>query len=340
MKKLTIRKKKWLLSKSRKAIRKLQRENNRRTYCDNVSKRKNKHSGKRYDVTAPEHLSLFGNMKDTISYFSAVQDQIEKCGLDDTIFFDLAHVKKVSADAIMYLIALIKNTKKIRRNRIRCVGNEPNDPTARAKINRVGFFRHVSSPNFHKAVDGNNQIQISRGTLIDNDLAAKVCDFVCENTKGKRDRIGTKKLFPMLIELMTNTHQHAYSTKRHTLNCNWFMYVENTKHLIRFIFLDTGEGIPNTIRQSIIERVIGLVRPSDAQLIASTLQGKFRTETGQKYRGKGLPEIYNNVQSHAFCSLKLLSSKGFCEVHHNGEISETELEKGIDGTFFLWCLKK
>ena len=340
MKKISSQQKAWLLLKSQKVMRERQRKNRHRHVCANATHVKHNHSGKQYNVKAPENLSLLENMVKVIEYFYNVQEVIKQCGINDTIFFDLANVKCVSADAIMYLIALIKNTKKIRTCKINCIGNEPHNADARASINRVGFFRHVSSTNSHKTIEDNNQIQISRGALIDNDLAARVCDFVCENSEGKRDRMGTKKLFPMLIELMTNTHQHAYSNKYRVLNCNWFLYVENLQDVIQFIFLDTGAGIPNTIQQSVIERVMGFIKPSDAQLIASTLQGKFRTETGLQNRGKGLPEIYNNVQSHAFCDLKLLSSKGFCEVSHDGTIKITELEKGIDGTFFLWCLRK
>ena len=46
---------------------------------------------------------------------------------------------------------------------------------------------------------------------------------------------------------------------------------------------------------------------TDAILIKSALEGEFRTSTGQRHRGKGLPSIYDNVRQKYFSNLRIIS---------------------------------
>jgi hypothetical protein len=341
MRKLTKKLKKHLIAISMKEMRRREKFNKRRSIqIGKSSKYSWLKKPKTHTLVAPELFSIFDNVEETVQYFCKVKDTITECNLHDTLYFDLSMIKTVTADSIMYLIALIKNTKKIKTHRVNCEGNEPHNGLAKKIINEVGFFRYVSSRAFHSLVAQDKQIQIARGRKTDNSLAGNICDFVANSSSGKRDRLATKKLYTMLIELMTNTEQHAYTKRQTSMEANWYVFVENLDKSVGFLFLDTGEGIPGTVRRKWIERIVGNILTDDAELIMSALRGEFRTETEKVYRGKGLPEIYKNVQSHAFCSLKLLSGKGWCSIDHSGLVETKRIETNFDGTLYLWDIRK
>ena len=119
---------------------------------------------------------------------------------------------------------------------------------------------------------------------------------------------------------------------------NWYIYVEKAGEYVRSVFLDTGVGIPKTIRLNFVEQVTNLLLKdkSDAKYISSALKGTFRTETREGHRGKGLPGIYEDALSGRICDLSIVSGRGKCTVLENGEIEETVLHTNFEGTLISW----
>lgn len=290
--------------------------------------------GKR--VEAPVRFGMMDNIDETLQFFSNVRDTLKRLKVNDKIYFDLSKVEVVSADAIMYLIATIRNTKRINALRIRCSGNAPINPEARKKFEQSGFYDYVSS-----SVKTNktyaDHIKIKAGKEAEPELAGEICDFVHSLTS--LDILGTKFLFSMIIELMTNTKQHAYNSLSSMEN-NWYVYVENREESLKFVFLDTGVGIPKTIRTKFGEKIISILSNSDAYFIASALRGEFRSETRLEYRGKGLPEIYNRITSAKIENFAIVSGQGKCVVDEFGNIVEIPLKNVFNGTLLSWNLKK
>lgn len=295
-------------------------------------------------VKAPEVFDLINNTKGTTAYFAEVQRKISRCMPKSHLFFDLSETKSVSVDAIMYLIALIYNTKKIQLLGINCSGNEPREKSALDTLNQAGFFQYVSSRFFHPTDRDNKRIKIVRGDGLDNKLAARLCDFVHTHSIGRVGKRETRRLYAMLIELMSNTHQHAYKNLidiSPKMNCNWYIYVVDKDDYIEFVFLDTGIGIPKTIRRTWQEKLTDVIlTANDAYYIASALRGEFRTETKEYHRGKGLPEIYSNVQCASIASLAILSGKGMCKIDSTGRIFENTIDSEFQGALFKWQISK
>ena len=95
------------------------------------------------------------------------------------------------------------------------------------------------------------KIQIQSGSESNGELVGQICEFVIRSGR-QIDNLSTKRLYPMLVELMTNTKQHAYNDKGHMIS-NWYVFAEDVGDEVRFVFLDTGVGIPNTLRYKIVE---------------------------------------------------------------------------------------
>lgn len=305
-------------------------------------KHKARTSIRRYCPQIPDYFSLLDNTKETLQYFKLIHESIVEATVRDIIYFNLANVKSASPDAFMYIVAILHNDPKIKAFKIRCHGNEPLALEPRKTLRMAGFFQYVESKSFHPTESEEKLLRINRGAEPNPLYAKKLCDFIHSRTGNAIDRKKTKRLYAMLIELMNNTRQHAFSESNSVWNSkalhNWYSYAEDLDDEIRFVFLDTGLGIPSTIKKTFWEKIQPLT--SDAKLMSSALHGEFRTKTGKRFRGKGMPEIYESAKNHYISSLKIFSGKGMCSIEDDGSIDETNLEMKFHGTLFSWTIKK
>ena len=342
MKKLTIRQKAWINARSRKGIRTLskRKKEEKRTSPSKANMVK-PHGKQTYIVSAPAHLSLIDNCEETLAFFCEVIETLKKCKYGERVFFNLGGVIKISTDSIMYIIALIDNTKRVKTLSIGCLGNIPEDHEACKVIEKSGFYRYVSKTrqsNYNHDYDSKNSVQIRTGKTAKGPLTGEICEFICKNSK--RTRIDTKRIYNMILELMTNTNQHAYKDGLN-LMCNcWYIYIESTDEHIRFVFLDTGVGIPNTVKRNHIEKIKDKVINSESAYIASALKGEFRSGTGERNRGRGLPEVFEDVKNKEINNLQIISGRGYCLPKADGNIQEIKLNGSLSGTIITWEITK
>ncbi|MBR5023413.1 MAG: hypothetical protein IKY18_09570 [Oscillospiraceae bacterium] len=313
------------------------------------SKKKNPNykAGKsnRLIVCAPRELCLFDSTDTTLNFFDDVIEKIKQCGPRYTLYFDLSQVEVITPDAVMYLIAIINNTKKVRVFEIACEGNMPKNQAARAVFQDVGFFKFVSAPYARKLNDSNGFMKIHNGTDADNILAGAFCEFVHNNCN--KDYTSTKRLYPMIIELMTNTHQHAYHLPYELdghleMYSNWYIFAQDLGSAVHFVFLDTGSGIPSTVSRKLREKVSDILSVNnDAVYLESALKGDYsRSETKLAYRGKGLPGIYEDCKNNQICNLKIISCRAKCLVNNDGLITAQNMSSYFEGTLFSWDIAK
>lgn len=302
------------------------------SYISGVA-RKSRRKISTHRLKAPQTLSLCRDSNDTVKFFDQVIGTIRECKVRDAIFFDLFDVTTITPDAIMYLIAIIKNMRRIKAYHIECSGNLPKEQSARDIIEKTGFYSYMKMSHLRR-IDGDERyMQISTGVTADGELAGSFCDFV--QAKCGKTICETKKLYPMIIELMTNTHQHAYRNENSIMAPNWYISAYLTDDGVHFVFLDTGAGIPATVHKKLSERVLGPIIRNDSDYLRSALLGEFRTETRQEHRGKGLPGIYEDSCKHEIGNLSIVSNKGKCTI--NGEnITAVRLSHGLEGTLFSW----
>lgn len=336
MKKLSPKQKKLNQNKAQKQIKRLRKNNKRkRRGCSGNMNSTSSRAKRIHTLCAPAYLSILDDKEQVaLEYFDNAIKTIRKCVIGENIYFNFEEVISISADAIMYVIALIRNYKRINILKIRVEGNLPRDAEARKFMEDVGFYSYVSGLKETHA-HSKDRFKISQGERPDGILAGNLCDFVIE--KNNKEICITKRLYPMIIELMTNTCQHAYKKDDTAkMKSNWYIFAERTDELIHFVFLDTGLGIPATIRRTLFEKGINMVGKKDASFITSALRGENRTETRQRHRGKGLPGIYQDAQNSKISNLSIISGKGKCKVLKNGDIFEETLDYTFEGTLFSW----
>ncbi|MEG0836041.1 MAG: hypothetical protein RR413_11415 [Christensenellaceae bacterium] len=333
-----MRKKEWQIRHARKALMRLTKLNQHQygskrqvhKYSRNVKSMHGRHT-----VKAPENCSVSENTEETLAFFNVVIETIQKSTVHDKIYFDLSDTKHLTIDAVMYIIALITNMRRIRGCRIECSGNVPKCEDARLTLEKSGFYKFVSSNTKGNVREDTKTVQITSGTRADGVLVGNLCDFV-QNT-SMATRCSTKRLYPMILELMTNTNQHAYKGENGLMIENWYVFAEKCAEGLRFIFLDTGVGIPKTIRKKVTEKLSTVIQNNDAVLIASALRGdELRSETRKSYRGKGLPQIYDDCKMGTIKKMLIVSGRGICRLLQDGTIEEYTSSVAFQGTLFSW----
>lgn len=286
----------------------------------------------------PEKFSIINNPDETIKSFNNLFSFISrKRHSIMKVFIDLSIIEFLTIDAIMFLLAIINNLKQQYKINLNFEGNSPKELESKKIFDESGFYNYVRYLGKDELDKNDDNIQIVSGVKCDNELAKRISDFV-----KKKINIEIKNLhflYVMLIELMNNTNKHAYLERESLLNSKWFCYVRYIDNkTIAFSFLDTGAGIPTTIKRNFIEKIVSLGLSQDNILLKSALKGEFRSQTLQGYRGKGIPKIREYAANGLIVNLQIITNRANVKVMNDSYIDMLLNEKFM-GTLYYWEIK-
>lgn len=285
-------------------------------------------------IQVPENFSLINNIDETTLFFNNFIAEIKKERKKNVFFINSYNVKYVTVDALIYLIAVMKNIKIIVQMMYTFKGNLPKNNDASMLYKESGFISYFKS-KMNKLPKSTEKMQIKSGKKNDPETAREFCEFVMEKlSKERKDILDLQKV---LIELMSNVYHHAYN-KDELMHKYWYMYAECNGGIVRFVFADTGAGIASTVRKNFIEK-IGMkfgIKKTDGELIESTLNGDFRTETEERNRGNGLSGVKKMVSGEMFRNFTIISGKGFCKIDSDGLIIKSNCNNTIYGTIYTF----
>lgn len=79
----------------------------------------------------------------------------------------------------------------------------------------------------------------------------------------------------------------------------------------------------------------------DGDLLRSTFNGDFRTQTSEKYRGNGLSTVKQKVTEGTFRNFRVISGRGRCEIGSQldkaeGTVISENYKNGIYGTLYAF----
>lgn len=292
-----------------------------------------------YSIDFPEIFSFKYNLDETVDFCASTLKSLNRYMYKSTILMNLNNVEEVSADAIMYLIAIIRNYKTAKIRLFSFCGNYPNNAIARNVFVESGFLSFVNS-NSKKLPSNSKKQTIVSGRKSDSRTAGIFCDFVCQ--KLNMPKSYTNKLFEIIIEMMSNVVYHAYKNDDEMIP-EWYIYAEYIENEIRFLFLDTGLGIAKTVQKhSLYEKVInkfGIL--SESELIKSAFEGEFRTQTGEYNHGKGMPYIKEFAFRNQVKDFHVISGKGHCWINYDEPyIYCKDIPTKLNGTIYSFSFVK
>lgn len=298
--------------------------------------------------TAPKEFSLIHNPAETIEFFNKIQNIIKNKIHGTKISIDSSGVKEVTVDALIYLIAIMENMKINREEEYAFFGNAPIEKEARNVYENSGFVDYINSRG--KSLPQNGRYALLRtGNRNMPSVTKGICDFVIEKLGvEKKDVSFIQKI---LVELMSNTYNHAYPEEISDMDSKWYAYVEHVNNTIRVIFVDTGKGITGTVRRKLSEKirtVFGTLNDSELLFHALQPDNFIRTETKESNRGRGIPGIKEDMDNSPVDSFWIFSGSGavkivrdgICEIDLQRDLTNLDFKHKIYGTIYAFEFSK
>lgn len=291
-------------------------------------------SEKPYPSHIPENFSIVHNSTETIRYFNVLIHHILRHQEIKKVFFDFSRVTRMTVDALMYLLAILKFLKC---NIWEFSGNLPLDEKARSLFVQSGFLKKIGQHNV--AIKPKGLMYMCSGHKADPIESSKICGFL--HAHSNADRVKTGYLFDALMELEANTIDHAYGSNANSLfTNNWLASVEDRGDVFAFTFLDVGMGICKTIYKRWHEHVN--LGKTQADYLLSAFEGKLmRTETRLHHRGKGLPKIKRYSDERKLSQLTVITNQAMCYATEEAPyLVGQKIEESLAGTVFYWEVPK
>lgn len=282
----------------------------------------------------PTNFSLIENPVETINFFNNIIDEIKQKKYKNIFYIDSLNVEYLTVDALIYLIAIMQNIQINYDMLYTFKGNLPQNKSAAFIYQNSGFMSYVSSKT-KKLPQSTNNMQIISGSSNSPTITKALCQFIMDKlNKERRDILPVQKI---LIELMSNVYHHAYNNDN-IMRKHWYLYAEYINNHVRCIFLDTGASIPKTVKKNHFEKLQRFLgtNASDADLIYSTLQGDFRTQTGESHRGNGLSGVRELAELQLFKNFNVISGRGHCYFNAQKELQKNNYENKIYGTIYIF----
>lgn len=288
----------------------------------------------RYISKVPTIFSIVNNPKETIRYFNELINNILRNESIGRVFFNFRDVEQLTADALMYLLAILKFLK--------CrvwefSGNIPIQETPKELFCQSGFLRMIRSHNI--SIASKDLMYMCAGNSANSRETANVCRFLHAHSIATRKDTGF--IYDMLMELEVNTADHAYTKNANPLFIdNWLLMIEDAGNSFKFTFLDIGVGICKTIYKRWHEK-INLGKTQVDYLISAFDGALIRTETKLAHRGKGLPKIKRYSDEHLIDCLKVVTNRAFCFASDDqSSIKGIGLQDSLAGTIYYWEVDK
>jgi hypothetical protein len=274
----------------------------------------------------PTVFSLVRNPEEFIEFLRSVRSQARYSHLA----FDLREITVMTSDAVAAFAATLRDlsTTNVR-------GNLPLNEEAKQMLLQSGFFDHVESvERLPSATRGRiSQLQSKRvEPVFAKDLIHK----------GTAAVFGVFKHQPasyrVLIESMTNTRNHAAESVGEKQEWWATVYADLSSQHVCYTILDMGVGIFRSIKIRWLRRLYRAIGHSigitdDSDILKQILRGEVESSTGQKYRGKGLPAIYNLAQTQRIKALIIIANN----VYANVSTGQFRLLPGaFNGTLLYW----
>lgn len=344
IRKIYIENRDWLKRRNKKILYRYSNLKIRRKEAGKIEYSRNK-AKYRPDIVnkciifkTPQNFSIVNNTEETISFYNKLLKKLDEHKFGTNFYIDSSDVLDVTVDAIMFLIAIVRATKFNTVYHYKFWGNFPKDIKTKKIFKECGFLKYVTADKDNIFYTSTYNIQILRGNNVDTARAEEICAFTKECCKINIEEMG--HFYPVLIELMGNTTQHAYKDNINKIPRHWYFFAEKRENCVQFVFLDTGAGIPATVYKEIHEKILTKLfsLKKDSEFIRSTLDGSFRTETKKTHRGQGLPQISTCFKSGLFQEVSIFSGRGACYLNAlvSTQYGMQDFPEPIFGTLFCW----
>ncbi|MGE5437952.1 MAG: hypothetical protein ACM3O3_12035 [Syntrophothermus sp.] len=305
------------------------------------SNNERKETNNTVQITAPRNFSIINNHQEMLAFFTLMNNALKA---NNNIYLNMNDIENITEDAILYLISrLIYVQKRYPEHRVS--GNFPKNKECEKILFACKFNKYVVTNRTYD-IDNNEILYLVDGFETDGKYVQKVLRFV--SSKVNLEIVNRADAYSVITEVLINSKHHAYKTFNPYEK--WWMIAlpDKNKKIVHITLLDNGQGIPRTIKKNFADKVSaikekfsfsinGNISRIDSELIVSALEGEFRTSTGDKDRGTGMPTIFDASNNPQIDNLIIISNFAYVKIGKSKTISKKiTLNDMFEGTLISW----
>lgn len=276
-------------------------------------------------LKAPSNFSFVENTNSILTYLEDIQTRINR---RKPILINLRDITHLTNDAIVLLLAFIKNPTITRGVPIQ--GNYPRDKELRKIFHESGVFGANGNDTGPK-----NYILTRRNKKAEGGIANELIKRATKIIFGQEARC--PGVYRALMESMANTCYHA--KPQQIGHETWWLTVYHDKvaDKVSFAFIDLGVGIFKSSKmRGFREKLTSFFGITDNRdVLREIISGRKMSSTKIPYRGKGLPNIYKGLERNYYSNLKIISNDVKADLSAD---KYEKLSKEFRGTFLYWEL--
>lgn len=291
-------------------------------------------------MDAPTNFSILDNRNSIIEYFNTIKRMLNQ---KEYTRMSLREVTSIDLPTLCLLGAFMldRNTKSEYL--------EVTSPFSNSAAYR--FFKEAQSENMiikKRRPDFNSGAFLSRSEdEVDNkaigDILTKTVNYF-----GEKNRQKLRDIHPIIIEIVTNTADHASPDSSHTLP--WIINTYETKDsngnkVKQYCIIDMGVGIYETLIDKANSQQQGRSPWWHTIIKRESSQGEFfrqaipkglQSRTALRQRGKGIKYIYDIVSGDdMYKRFEIITNKTKVNLVNIGSI-EKDSSENLSATIYYW----
>ena len=266
-------------------------------------------------LPAPKALKLFDEPDETLEYCNKLMTYLTRPGT--RVFLDLDGVQDFTTDALLLIRTVMDSPSRARQTQVR--GNLPSDPSVAAEFKASGFFAGFAKPPADLP-EAKGMMLKKSSDMVYSKVAAELVDFSMKH--GAVEKKCANACSQNLVELMTNTHNHAGNRRR----------VRRSRN---FNFIDLGVGILSSApaRNLLQKTGVSLLSYGRARLLIDVFRGTVGSATGKPGRGLGLPRMKKDAENGQLLNLQVLTADVVGSID---DLNFRSTRRPLRGTAFHW----
>lgn len=289
------------------------------------------------ELFAPNVLSLFDEPDATIRFVNSLREKISRQGTE--VFLNFNDVQNFTSDALLLLRAIMDPSVRAPDTRVR--GNLPSNPNVAAEFKASGFFAGFTKPP-RDLPAAQGLMEKKSAKTVYSKQAADLVDFAMNHVRTTTHC--ANGCYRNLVEVMTNTHNHATKQRRGTVTAKhghekWYASVYCRDNVAYFSFIDLGVGILKSapVKHFVQKAMISISSYGRTSLLKDVFEGRIGSATGKPGRGLGLPKMKQEVDAGRLAGLQVLTSDVVGPV---ASLAFKSVREPLRGTAFRWHVRQ
>jgi hypothetical protein len=283
------------------------------------------------ELFAPENFSLIHNTDEMLNFLQDIADALEQ-GFQPAL--NMRDVQSLGPDAIAVLNSTIETL--VEKHQIEISGSEPTNPALADTLRRSGFYEHVRPPRGVKKLADRGIVAHIQESVVDTPMIEQLIHFATTILYGQpRDHTPT---YSAIGELMQNTFDHAAGALHGRERWWASVFYDQQNDVVHFTFLDNGVGILKSRSVRLLDNVrAAMSLTADTELLKQIFEGKLASVTRIRWRGKGLPGIYERVARSQLTEMTVITNRVKGDLDRG---NFTTLANEFEGTLYHWEMRR